>query len=1378
MNSVEPAAQLAPPERPNPFARPVIDGPRDALATAPSIHKAELQRILAAFEQLAQQPAPRLKRGSLATLVLSQMPGSGKSHLLGRLWRELNGRALVVFLRGHQDEHAFWRRILERLVQELEYPEATDQRVLQPGTATQLDSLARHLLADLMQRALDQKLLNIQPQTVQMVRDGRAEVMSLLKRNLSGLMAWLGKLVPIWINQLAKAGLHLERDAVAWLKVLTCYTVYQPNETQRGLALAWLQGNELEVQEAALLGLGASQRRPQASGSEGESSLNESAFKCVKDLCALSAFFRPVVFAFDQTEIYGQSPALAHAFGATIGRLQAECINQFTVVTSNEHPWLTCIHKHFELADQDRFDPQLRVVIKGIQQEQAHELVSIKLQSAGYPEAFIADFLARPWMSELYASRVVRPLPRDIEKAASRALGALIHGEPSPDKTDTSSPPEADTALEVDATLRQSFENHRTRLLNTPKALDFDVGVLSWTLGTGLSRVPGLRVEEGFRSAKQKLQGCWRSGTHTTFFILDDSTHWKRWLSIVADYHHHTQSEQRKGQHVRGMVLWHRSLKPATEGMRKQLDSPTATGLLLHDLSDTDMAQLYAAQALYTEICQGDLPGITLPALLDFLGQHLQPWAHALLGISAARTAEVPAHAATPTTAQSKPSEETTPRLPPSASTAADRTASRTSSHNRDLYLTVTELVCACHRPGWLAAWQMGQSPSVLPRGGDGRSSSGARLHLVAQAFAEWATAESSLDLAFALADEQALHTQLLALGGQRLLMRLARLNQPEQVSRAQLHLEQLARYFWQARQGCTHFTSWRDVFLVQEHPLHRVPLATHEGRTVWVSGRLDSLRHALPHSALLVDYKFTSADAPQEGLLQLAIYQRMLHQQHQLRVDAELVFMTPPTSTIKRDAVALEQLFDSQVQPVLNRLLGLVVPPHADFVLPAGTAVTTPTAVATQPVQPAPATAPQPLCSASSVMLGHKRYHPHPDVAIPLLDLARHSAVLGSSGSGKTTAALHLIEQVLEQGVPAILLDRKGDLCRYAQPDAWTDPAWPPVAFMDQQRRAALHQRLAISVYTPGAIQGRSLRLPLAPNGLDQLPEDERDEIARDAAAAFAAALNLTKTSDQPKLAVLVRVFQILARRISGRGIGLDDVLGLLANSDPDLEAAIGVLDPRLCRRLAEQVETFRINSGKLLDERAEALNWTQWLTPRADGRIPLTIVSTKFLGDDSSALFWVAQFFLELLRHVSRHPSDRLQGLLMIDEADIYMPATKSPATKAPLAGLLRRARSAGVGLMLCTQSPGDLDYKGRDNIRNWLIGLVQQNTALKKLEGVLSDSRVQPEHISKQKVGQFIFAAEGRGDPISVPPNLVKTQQLSEPEILQVARQCRQG
>jgi hypothetical protein len=119
-----------------------------------------------------------------------------------------------------------------------------------------------------------------------------------------------------------------------------------------------------------------------------------------------------------------------------------------------------------------------------------------------------------------------------------------------------------------------------------------------------------------------------------------------------------------------------------------------------------------------------------------------------------------------------------------------------------------------------------------------------------------------------------------------------------------------------------------------------------------------------------------------------------------------------------------------------------------------------------------------------------------------------------------------------------------------------------------------------------------------------------------------------------------------------------------------------------------------------------------------RRDGRTRLSIIYTGFLGDNENILFWVSQFLSEALRFCQRNPNDELQAVVMFDEADLYIPANAKPATAEPLQSLLKRARSAGLGIMLATQSPGDLDYKSRDQITSWFIGRVREDTALRKL------------------------------------------------------------
>jgi DNA helicase HerA-like ATPase len=151
-----------------------------------------------------------------------------------------------------------------------------------------------------------------------------------------------------------------------------------------------------------------------------------------------------------------------------------------------------------------------------------------------------------------------------------------------------------------------------------------------------------------------------------------------------------------------------------------------------------------------------------------------------------------------------------------------------------------------------------------------------------------------------------------------------------------------------------------------------------------------------------------------------------------------------------------------------------------------------------------------------------------------------------------------------------------------------------------------------------------------------------------------------------------------------------------------------------------------------------------------------------------------WVAQLIGELNRFAARRPASVLQALVMFDEADLYLPANRQPATKAPMESLLKRARSAGLGVMLATQSPGDLDYRCRENVLTWLIGRIKEPTALEKLRPLAGSAGIDPSlAFPKQSVGQFHVITDDKARAFQAERSLMDTEQLSERQILVLAQ-----
>ena len=381
--------------------------------------------------------------------------------------------------------------------------------------------------------------------------------------------------------------------------------------------------------------------------------------------------------------------------------------------------------------------------------------------------------------------------------------------------------------------------------------------------------------------------------------------------------------------------------------------------------------------------------------------------------------------------------------------------------------------------------------------------------------------------------------------------------------------------------------------------------------------------------------------------------------------------------------------------------------------------------------------------------------------------EFCRHAAFLGGSGSGKTTAALTIIEQLLIDGIPAVLIDRKGDLCGYADPDAWV------IAEPDPARAAARKQfqdTVETVIYTPGSAKGRPLRISVVPS-LVGLSSADATQMAQNAAAGLTQMLGYSQKSPDAKSVILQEAIEILGR--SDTPVTVMGLQQLINNLDDSLTSATVGYDVKFFKRLSTDLLTMGHQNKRLL-EVGDALDIDTLLgrgTNATHGRTRLTIINTQFIGDQAID-FWMSQFLLCLDRWRAKTPSKTLQAVFFFDEADKYLPAVGKPATKTPMEGLLKRARSAGIGIFLATQSPGDMDYKSRDQILTWLIGRVKEPTAIAKLKPMLDRKPDAVDKLAAQATGEFYLVRESGVNPIHVLRNLMPTAQLPEDRILELA------
>jgi hypothetical protein len=277
---------------------------------------------------------------------------------------------------------------------------------------------------------------------------------------------------------------------------------------------------------------------------------------------------------------------------------------------------------------------------------------------------------------------------------------------------------------------------------------------------------------------------------------------------------------------------------------------------------------------------------------------------------------------------------------------------------------------------------------------------------------------------------------------------------------------------------------------------------------------------------------------------------------------------------------------------------------------------------------------------------------------------------------------------------------------------------------------REKLADSIDVAVYTPGRSSGRPISITLLPNGINELPEHEQQLLANLSAAALGDMLHLKNSATHQKQSGTLSVaLRILGARHS-REVTLADLIMLLEDEDPELTDLTQRMDPsgKIRRDLVAQLDSLRHRNAALFEGGGE--------------------------------------------------PNDTLQAVVMFDEADLYIPANAKPATAEPLQSLLKRARSAGLGIMLATQSPGDLDYKSRDQITSWFIGRVREDTALRKLKAAFSsESGLEPAAVLPgQTVGEFHLVQEGLVRPMKAQRSLIEAEQVPFDRIEQLARETK--
>ena len=373
--------------------------------------------------------------------------------------------------------------------------------------------------------------------------------------------------------------------------------------------------------------------------------------------------------------------------------------------------------------------------------------------------------------------------------------------------------------------------------------------------------------------------------------------------------------------------------------------------------------------------------------------------------------------------------------------------------------------------------------------------------------------------------------------------------------------------------------------------------------------------------------------------------------------------------------------------------------------------------------------------------------------------DLVTHALCVGMTGSGKTGLCLSLLEEAAIDGVPAICIDPKGDLGNLllAFPNLapsdfqeWIEPAeatrqGKPIESLaaetaDRWRKGLSdwHQEpdriqrfkdsVDLTIFTPGSNIGVPMTVLKSFDAPAPAVREDVETMREKVAAASSGLLTLLGIDADPLTSrehiLLSNIFDQAWRK--GNNLSLEDLIRQIQS--PPIKK-IGVLDLDSFYSAAD-----RAKLSMSLNNLLASPSFAGWLEGQpldikgmlytAEGKPRLSIISIAHLND-SERMFFVTIFLGELLAWMRAQPgTGSLRAVFYMDEVYGYFPPSAKPPSKPPMLTLLKQARAFGLGIVLATQNPVDLDYKGLSNMGTWFLGRLQtqrdKDRVLDGLEG----------------------------------------------------------
>jgi hypothetical protein len=397
--------------------------------------------------------------------------------------------------------------------------------------------------------------------------------------------------------------------------------------------------------------------------------------------------------------------------------------------------------------------------------------------------------------------------------------------------------------------------------------------------------------------------------------------------------------------------------------------------------------------------------------------------------------------------------------------------------------------------------------------------------------------------------------------------------------------------------------------------------------------------------------------------------------------------------------------------------------------------------------------------------------------------DLCTHAVCVGMTGSGKTGLCLSLLEEAAIDGIPALCIDPKGDLgnlmltfpeLRPSDFRPWVDPAeatrkgQTPDEFaestaklwkdglaawgMDGARISKYRDAVDITIYTPGSTAGLSLTVLRSFTAPPEAIRNDSVSFRERISVAASGLLALLGIDTDPLKSREHILLSNLLETTWKAGKDLDLSALIRGIQSPPFDR-LGVLDvdsffPAQERfQFALQLNNLLASPGFSVWREGDALD-VQRLLYTPEGRPRLTILSLSHLSD-AERMFFVTILLNEVLSWMRRQSgTSSLRALLYMDEVFGFFPPTANPPSKTPMLTLLKQARAFGLGVMLATQNPVDLDYKGLSNCGTWFLGRLQtERDKARVLDGLEGASAAAGAQFNRQEFERILSGLGNR-------------------------------